>query len=145
MLSKKVKYAIIALIKLAKEYNEGPLLIRDIADTEGIPKKFLEAILRDLKHAGILGSKKGRGGGYYLRKNPDDVNLADIMRVFDGPIAFIPCVTYRYYEKCDVGKNEKTCGVHLVFKEVRDSAVNILKQATLTEIIKKENNLKQKE
>ena len=142
MISKRAKYAIIALIKLAKEYEKGPVLIREIAESEHIPQKFLEAILRDLKHAGVLNSKKGKGGGYYLVKNPDEVNLANVMRLFDGPIALIPCVTYIYYERCEECKDEETCGIRTVFKEVRDETVSILKRATLSEIIRRENDLK---
>ena len=142
MISKKTKYAIIALVRLAREYEKGPILIRDIAEEENIPKKFLETILRDLKNNGILASKKGKGGGYYLKKDPSEVNMAQIMRIFDGPIAFIPCVTYVYYEPCEECKDERTCGIRSVFKEVRDESVRLLKAATLTEIIRREAELK---
>jgi Rrf2 family protein len=143
MLSKKTKYAINALIKLAKEYEQGPILIRDIAASEKIPKKFLESILNDLKHAGILGSRKGKGGGYFLLQNPEEVNLATVMRLFDGPIALLPCVTYMYYERCEECRDEETCGIRDVFKGVRDETVRKLKQATLAEIIRRENALKE--
>jgi Rrf2 family protein len=141
VLSKKSKYAIIALIHLAKRSEEGPILIKDIAGQERIPQKFLEAILLDLKNSGILGSKKGKGGGYYLLKNPAEVNLAQIMRLFDGPIALIPCVTYVYYQKCEECKDEETCAIRAVFKEVRDATVAILKRSTLAELIRIEKNL----
>ena len=141
MLSKKAKYAIIALIHLAKRLEEGPILIKDIAEQERIPQKFLEAILLDLKNSGILGSKKGKGGGYYLLKNPAEVNLAQIMRLFDGPIALIPCVTYVYYQTCEECKDEETCAIRAVFKEVRDATVTILKRSTLAELIRIEKNL----
>jgi Rrf2 family protein len=141
LLSKKAKYAIIGLIHLAKRYEKGPILIKEIAEEEGIPQKFLEAILLDLKNAGVLGSKKGKGGGYYLLKDPSEVNLAQIMRIFDGPIALIPCVTYVYYEKCEECKDEETCAIRKVFKDVRDATVAILKKATLKELIKIENKL----
>lgn len=144
MISKKVKYAIIALVKLAREYNKGPILIRDIAESEKIPQKFLEAILNDLKHAGILGSKKGKGGGYYLLKSPDEVNLATVIRLFDGAIALLPCVTYQYYERCEECKDEEICGIRDVFREVRDETVELLKAATLSEIIRRESNIKGK-
>jgi len=143
MLSKKTKYAIIALVRLAREYKQKPLQIGVIAEEEKIPKKFLEAILRDLKNAGILTSIKGRNGGYYLSQAPEDVNLATIIRLFNGPIAFIPCVTYRYYEACDVAKDEEVCGIRTVFKEVRDTTVEIFKRATLAEIIRREDALRQ--
>jgi len=141
VLSKKAKYGIIALVHLAKKYKEGPIIIKDVAQEERIPQKFLESILLDLKNSGILGSKKGKGGGYYLLKDPAEVNLAQIMRIFDGPIALIPCVTYVYYEKCDECKDEETCAIRSVFKEVRDTTVEILKKATLEELIKIEKNL----
>ena len=141
----KTKYAIIALVRLAREYKQGALQIGVLAEEENIPKKFLEAILRDLKNAGILTSIKGRNGGYYLSQNPEDVNLATIIRLFNGPIAFIPCVTYLYYEACDVEKDEELCGIRTVFKEVRDATVVIFKRATLAEIIRREDALRQRQ
>lgn len=141
MLSKKAKYAIIALIHLAKKYEQGPVQIGTIAEEERIPKKFLEAILVDLKNSGILTSQRGKFGGYYLIKNPEDVHLAQIMRLFDGPIAFIPCVTYVYYEPCSECKDEETCAIRKVFKDVRDATVDILKIATLAQMIQIESEL----
>ncbi|HMA62285.1 MAG TPA: Rrf2 family transcriptional regulator [bacterium] len=144
MLSQKTKYAIIALVELARRYGEGPVLIKDLAESENLPKKFLEAILRSLKNDGIVKSKRGRNGGYYLNEDPEDVNLADIIRKFDGAIAFIPCVTYWYYEECDVGKTEELCGIRTFFKEVRDASVEIFKNATLAEILRREKKLQEK-
>ncbi|MCB0381073.1 MAG: Rrf2 family transcriptional regulator [Flavobacteriales bacterium] len=139
MISKKTKYAINALVYLAKRKNEGPILISEIAEQEKIPRKFLEAILLDLKNAGILASKKGKGGGYYLLKSTKEVNMADVMRLFDGPIALLPCVTHKYYERCEECKDEESCGIRLAFLEVRNQTVELLKKATLEQIIKKEN------
>lgn len=139
MLSKKAKYAINALVNLAKKYDKGPILIGEISEEERIPKKFLEAILLDLRNAGILNSKKGKGGGYYLIKKPEDVNLATVIRLFDGAIALLPCVSFKYYERCDECKDEVTCGIRHVFKEVRDETVRILKDNTLADIINKGN------
>lgn len=141
MISRKTKYAINALIHLTKRKDEGRILISEIAEAERIPQKFLESILLDLKKAGILASKKGKGGGYYLLKDPAEVNLADVMRLFDGPIALLPCVSYLYYERCDECKDEETCGQRDVFLEVRNKTVETLKKATLTEIIKREDKL----
>lgn len=141
MISKKTKYAINALVHLAKRKDEGPILISEIATQENIPQKFLEAILLDLKKAAILASKKGKGGGYYLLKEPEEVNLADVMRLFDGPIALLPCVSYLYYERCEECIDEETCGQRDVFLEVRNNTVELLKKATLTEIIRREENL----
>lgn len=142
MLSKKTKYAINALVRLAKEYNNGPMFIKDIADKEKLPQKFLEAILRELKNEGYVHSKQGRNGGYYLASHPSEINLADIIRKFDGAIAFIPCVTYCYYEKCEFDKNEELCGIRPFFKEVRDKSVEIFKKASLEAIINEEFKLK---
>jgi Rrf2 family protein len=135
MLSKKSKYAINALVNLAKKFDKGPVLISEISEEEKIPKKFLEAILLDLRNAGILNSKKGKGGGYYLIKKPEEVNLATVIRLFDGAIALLPCVSYRYYERCDECKDEETCGIRHIFKEVRDESVRILKENSLADII----------
>ncbi|WMJ73759.1 Rrf2 family transcriptional regulator [Cytophagaceae bacterium ABcell3] len=141
MLSKKTKYAIKALVMLAREYNQGPILIGDIAKKERIPKKFLEAILLDLKKAGILNSKKGKGGGYYLLKSPETVNLANVIRLFDGPIALLPCVSYKYYEKCEECVDEETCGIRNVISEVREETVKLLKNNSLADVIQKEEKL----
>ncbi len=141
MLSKKSKYAIIALIHLAKNYGDGPIMINRIAKDENIPKKFLEGILYELKNSGIVNSQRGKSGGYYLIKKPQEVHLAQIMRLFDGPIALIPCVTYQYYEPCPECKDEKTCSIRHIFKDVRDAAVEILKKATLAEMIRIEIKL----
>ncbi len=139
MISKKTKYAINALVHLAKRKDEGPILISQIAEQENIPRKFLESILLDLKNAGILASKKGKGGGYYLLKPIEEVNMADVMRLFDGPIALLPCVTHKYYERCEECKDEETCGIRLTFLEVRNQTVELLKKATLKEIIRRGN------
>ncbi|MFN2261581.1 MAG: Rrf2 family transcriptional regulator, partial [Psychroflexus sp.] len=120
---------------------EGPIVISEIAEAENIPRKFLEAILLNLKKSGILASKKGKGGGYYLLQSPEEINLADVMRLFDGPIAFLPCVTYKYYERCEECKDEETCGIRDVFFEVRNKTVELLKAASLQEIIKRESAL----
>jgi Rrf2 family protein len=142
MLSKKTKYAINALLYLAKRRGEGPILISQIATEQSIPQKFLEAILLDLKNAGILRSKKGKGGGYFLDMSPDEVNMAEVMRLFDGAIAFLPCVTHRYYERCEECKDEVVCGIRDVFMDVRNESVRILKEGTLTNVMQREERLR---
>jgi Rrf2 family protein len=144
MISKKSKYAINALVYLAKHKEDGPIIISQIAEAQNIPQKFLESILLDLKNAGVLSSKKGRGGGYYLISDPDDVNLADVMRLFDGAIAFLPCVTYKYYERCEECKDEETCGIRDIFLEVRNETVELLKAGTLSNILGREERLEEK-
>ena len=132
----------IALIHLAKHFGKGPIRIGEIADSENIPKKFLEGILYELKNSGIVNSQRGKIGGYYLIKKPEEVHLAQIMRLFDGPIAHISCVTFQYYEPCPECKDEKTCAIKKVFKEVRDAMVDILKKNTLAEMCRIEEALK---
>ncbi len=142
MLSKKCKYAIHALVYLTERYEQGPVQIQDISEKKHIPKKFLEAILLELRHANILESKKGKGGGYYLVKKPTDVNLMQVMRLIDGPIALLPCVSINYYERCDECKNEKSCGIRDSLLSVRDETLQILSDATLAKIVKRERQMK---
>jgi Rrf2 family protein len=141
MLSKKCKYAIHALVHMAKTPEEK-FLIKDISEACAIPKKFLETILLDLKRAGILGSKQGKGGGYTLRRTPAEVNLAEIVRLFDGAIAAVPCATFKFYESCDECEDENTCSVRAAFLQVRNATVEMLKSDTLESLIKTENKLK---
>ena len=145
MLSKKAKYALQALLQLAKEYNQGPTLISELARREGIPKKFLELILLDLKRHGILQSKKGKGGGYFLGKNPQAIFLGQVIRVLDGPLAPIPCVSQTAYMKCQECKDEKTCGIRLVMQEVRDATAKILDSTSLADMIKRVEKMTKKE
>jgi Rrf2 family protein len=141
MLSKKAQYSILALVKLAKEFNSGPVLISRISESEHIPKKFLETILLELKQTGMLGSKKGKGGGYFLIRDPQQINIAEIIRHFDGAIALIPCATFKYYQPCQHCKDELTCGIRSVIKDIRDETVNLLKNISLADILNRENQL----
>jgi Rrf2 family protein len=141
MLSKKCKYAIHALVHMAKEPKEK-FLIKDISEECNIPKKFLEAILLDLKRAGVLGSKQGKGGGYFLRREPGDVNLAEVVRMFDGAIAAVPCATYKFYERCAECVDEEVCSVRDAFLQVRNATVEMLKGNTLDDLVRKEQKLR---
>ncbi|HEX7016127.1 MAG TPA: Rrf2 family transcriptional regulator [Cyclobacteriaceae bacterium] len=136
MLSKKCKYAIHALVYLAERYDQGPVHIQDIAQDQRIPKKFLEAILLELKNAKILSSKKGKGGGYYMYRKPEDVNLIEIIRLMDGAIAMLPCVSLNYYEPCEECVNEHLCGIRDAFIGVRDETLRVLSEHTLAEIVR---------
>jgi Rrf2 family protein len=136
ILSKKTRYAIVALTRLAKEFGNGPMQIREIAEDEKIPQSFLENILLDLKKMGILGSKLGKAGGYFLLKKPVDVNLADIVRHFEGTIALMYCVSEKSYQPCEFCKDEATCEIRKVFKEIRDTSFGILARTTLETLIK---------
>lgn len=141
MLSKKCKYAIHALVYLAERYQKGPVHIQEIAEEQHIPKKFLEAILLELRNAQILHSKKGKGGGYYLHKKPEDVNLIEIIRLMDGAIAMLPCVSLHYYEACEACMDEKICGIRDAFIGVRDETLRILAESTLDKLVKRQKAL----
>jgi Rrf2 family protein len=140
MISKKTKYAIKALVALAKRKDKSPMTISEIAKQEKIPKKFLEAILLDLRRQGILKSKIGIGGGYYLLMKPKDIVLTRLLRNIDGPIALLPCVSLNFYERCEDCKDEVTCGIRKTFIEVRDATLKILSETTLEDILKKEKS-----
>lgn len=134
MLSKKSQYAFKALAYLAERFDRGPVLISEIAQKKKIPLKFLENILLELKKAGILDSKKGKGGGYFLKKSPDKVKMATIIRLMNGPIAMLPCVSLYFYERCK-NCNEKHCGLHDMMIEVRDATLNIVENRTLKDLL----------
>ncbi|MDB5247716.1 MAG: Rrf2 family transcriptional regulator [Segetibacter sp.] len=141
MLSKKTKYAINALVYLAKGKPGEAIQISRIAESENISRKFLEAILLVLRNAGLLASKKGMAGGYYLQKNPEDINIAEVVRLFEGAIALLPCVAHKYYQRCEECKDEATCGIRDVFAEIRNKTVDMLKGATLKNIVEREHAL----
>ncbi len=131
MLSKKTKYGLKALSYLSKQEQNVPVLISDISTSENISKKFLESILLTLKKSGILSSKKGKGGGYYLLKEPSEIKISTIIRLLEGPIAMLPCVSLNYYEKCDDCVDEELCSLSILMAEVRDSTLKILENKTL--------------
>lgn len=134
MLSKKTKYGLKALTYMARKETKNPVLISEIAEEENISKKFLEIILLQLKNSGFLGSKKGKGGGYYLIREPEDISVAALIRILEGPIAMLPCVSLNFYEKCDDCKDEQTCSISRLMMEVRDSTLKILENKTLRDL-----------
>ena len=137
MLSKRAKYGIHALIYLAQMRGAGPILIRDIAETLGFPQKFLEAILLELRNEGILQSRMGRGGGYFLERSPDTIPLGRVIRLIDGPLAWVPCVSQTAYSHCEECPDEKQCTIRWIMKEVRDSTAKILDHTTLEDLAEK--------
>ncbi len=142
MLSKRTKYALNALVQLAKAKEEGPLSAAEIASRAHVPGKFLEAILLDLRKAGIISSHKGRSGGHELKRDPPSITMAEVLRLFDGAIGLVPCVTHHFYERCDECPDEATCGIRDVFTEVRAATVEMLKHATIADLLKREQRLK---
>jgi Rrf2 family protein len=143
MLSKKCKYAIHALVHMGHQ-PEDKFLIKEISESCRIPKKFLETILLDLNRAGILGSKQGKGGGYFLRKKISEIDLAEVVRLFDGAIALVPCATYKYYERCAECNDEVTCSIRHAFLAIRNDTVEMLKKNTIDDLVKTERKLRAK-
>lgn len=135
MLSKKTKYGLKALTFLAAQKVKKPVQIAEIAKQENISQKFLESILLSLRKTGFLGSKKGKGGGYYLIKDPKEVLMTDVMRVLEGPIAMVPCVSLNFYEKCDDCPDEKSCSVNKLMLKVRDANLAVYRNNTLADFI----------
>ena len=136
MLSRKSKYGLKALLMLAEDPERGPVLVSELADRDAIPKKFLEAILLELKRRGVVQSKKGKGGGYFLARKPDDITFGEVIRALDGPLAAVPCVSETAYMECAECVDEATCGVRIAMKEVRDATANILDHKTLADVNK---------
>ena len=135
MLSKKTKYGLKALTYLAKHMEDGPMGTSQIALEENISRKFLESILLTLKNNGFLSSKKGKQGGYYLKRLPEDIKMAEVIRVLEGPIAMLPCVSLNFYEKCDDCPDENACTVHSLMLQVRDSTLKVLENNTLADFV----------
>lgn len=136
MLSKKTQYAFKALTFIAERKKAGPVLIADIAAKKKIPVKFLENILLELKKGGLLESKKGKGGGYFFKADPKDIRLAQVMRLIEGPIALLPCVSLNFYRKCQ-DCDEKKCGLNKVMIQVRDNMLAILENKTVLDLVNK--------
>ncbi len=130
-----------ALVYLARHRGEGPIQIRDISETLNIPRKFLEAILLDLRNEGLLRSRKGKEGGYLMERSPDTVTIGKVIRFIDGPLAAVPCVSQTAYSRCDDCLDEKTCVVRYIMKEVRDATAKILDETTLEELVEREERL----
>lgn len=135
MLSRKTKYGIKALSFLARNSTQNTFPIVTIAQEENIPHKFLESILLELRKNSILGSRKGKGGGYYLLQNPEQIRMSTIHRILEGPIAMLPCVSLNFYEKCEDCPDEDACTVNRLMLKVRDNTLEILENQTLADLI----------
>ncbi len=135
MLSRKTKYGLKALSYLAKQETNKPVQISVISEAENISQKFLESILLSMRKAGYLASKKGKGGGYYLLKEPEDIPIAAVYRILEGPIAMVPCVSLNFYEKCHDCPDEHQCNVHKLMIQVRDNTLEILENTSLKDFV----------
>ena len=133
MISKKTKYGLKALSHIARQ--DGRMVsIGSIAREENIPHKFLESILLILRKSGFLGSKKGKGGGYYLLKAASEIYMVDIMRILEGPIAPVACVSLNYYEKCEDCADEASCSLNKLMIQVRDANLQVFRNTTLEDL-----------
>jgi len=143
-LSVRGEYALRALLVLARDYQEDNSVVRiqEVSERQNIPKRFLEQILNDLKSAGIVESKRGVAGGYRLRRPPERVTLAEIIRHIEGPLAPVSCVSEKYYEKCSC-PDESRCAIRSVMKETRDAIVAIMDRVTLAELCDRARKLEQ--
>jgi len=135
ILSMKSRYAMVALVYLAKQHGRGAVQSTEISKNEKIPQRFLENILLELKKMGILGSKAGKKGGYFLLKEPSDVSLLDVIRHFEGSISLLYCVSEKAYQPCEFCKDEASCKIRSVFKEIRDSTFGILENTSLSKLL----------
>lgn len=134
MLSQKAKYAFKALAYLAKNGQDGPILMSKIASEKNIPIRFLENIFHELKKEGFLLSYRGRVGGYALAKPADEITAAEIIRIVNGPIALLPCASLNFYRSCD-DCNEVSCGLRKLIAETRDAVLTILENRTLFDLM----------
>jgi Rrf2 family protein len=134
MLTNKGKYGLKAMVHLAGLAPGRPALVADIAATNEIPKKFLDAILGELRTAGLVHSKKGRGGGYVLAKSASEIMVGDIVRALDGPLAPIACASRSYYRRCDDCPSETDCSVRLMMLEVREAIARVLDHHSLADM-----------
>ena len=141
MLTKKTKYAVKALMALARNGDNKPMLIAEIAKQEGLPKRFLEAILLDLKRGQVLNSRMGAGGGYFLAKPASEIMVSNVIRILDGPIALWPCVSLNFYQRCEECVDEVTCGIREMMGRVRDASIGIMGNTSIADLINKEKEL----
>lgn len=136
-LSKKTQYSLRALYALSRVPRTRPVLIADMARQEAIPKKFLEQILLKLKNEGLVESKKGKGGGYTLLRDPETITLGEIIRRIEGPLAPLPCASETAYRKCDECVDDRFCETKLVMRDVRDAIAGILDSTTLADVCRR--------
>jgi len=135
-ISKRTQYGLKAMLALGRKYREGPVLIGTLAREEAIPIKFLEAILLDMKGRGLLDSKMGRKGGYFLNRPPSAVTIGSIIRVIEGPLAPLPCASETAFKPCEECQDVENCGTRIIMRRVRDAISEVLDRTTLADLIK---------
>jgi len=122
------------LLAKDEKAGKGPVLISDLAHRGNMPQKFLETILLELKNHSILQSKKGKGGGYFLGKNAEEIKVGNIVRILQGPLALLSCVSQTAYKKCEECRDDAACAVRILFKEVRDATSGILDNTSIAKM-----------
>ncbi len=134
MLTNKAKYGLKAMVHLAGAEPGRPVLVTEIAEANGIPKKFLDAILGELRNAGLVHSRKGPGGGYALARPPSEIRVGHVIRILDGPLAPIPCASRTAYRPCEDCPDIERCSVRQIMVQVRDAMSAVLDRRTLAEM-----------
>ena len=140
MISQKAKYAFKALFYLAAQPDGAPVQIEAVARAEGIPRKFLEHILLDLKKKGLVESRRGRSGGYVLLKRPEQLTIGAILRAVDGPIAPLPCISRTAYRRCSDCRDESTCTVRRLFADTYSKTLMLMDGTTLADALAGQEN-----
>ena len=135
-ISKRTQYGLKAMLALGRRYKEGPVLIGTLAREEAIPIKFLEAILLDMKSRGLLESKLGRKGGYYLNRPPSAITIGSIIRIIEGPLAPLPCASETAFRACDECQDVENCGTRVIMRRVRDAISEVLDRTTLADLLR---------
>jgi Rrf2 family protein len=136
LLSKKCQYALHALAYMA-ERNDLTVQVVEICKSKNIPRKFLESILLELRKSGILGSRQGKGGGFFLKRNPNSISLLEIIHLVDGVVAMLPCVALHNFTPCETCPDEGHCHFKRIFSTVRDSTFKILSQTYIADLVNK--------
>ncbi len=141
MITQKAKYAFKALLDLCRVKDGEPVQIEDIALRTGVPRKFLEHILLALKNSGLIASRRGRNGGYILIKDPADISLGQVLRVIDGPIAPLPCLSKTAYRRCPDCKSEVDCAIREVFGDIYATTLLMMEGMTLADLVRSDSRL----
>jgi Rrf2 family protein len=136
MLSKKCQYALHAMVYIAEQDPSTVATIQEISVKKNIPRKFLEIILSELKQGGLIASRKGKSGGYHLQKKANEISILEIVRLIDGAVAMLPCVSLNFYESCGRCEDETTCNINKVFSMVRDRTLQVLSTSTIADLVK---------
>lgn len=133
MISQRTRYALRALLYLVQSAGDGPMQLARIAETQSIPRKYLELIMLDLKKGGIVDSVRGPAGGYALARQANAISFGEVMRLLEGPIALVPCASVNFYATCGDCHDESTCAIRRVMAQVREASASILDRTTLAE------------